>query len=198
MYAHLYQLKQVWKFEIKNGGCTFAAKSLKIHKCERIQENLVFRAPSDDVIENYTGKEMLVYFSDDLSIAHLTYNNTYVCAVERVRRVDLRDEHAIKRAAGMAHRRSLEGRAVLTELMPRTEERLANMRAHNDRVLREAGLLSENMRKEENARMESSLKRNSMSQDAAFDTLAGLTDESQYGYEFDPVAALEDFTENEG
>ena len=198
LYAHLYQLKQVWKFEIKNGGCTFAAKSLKIHKCERIQENLVFRAPSDDVIENYTGKEMLVYFSDDLSIAHLTYNNTYVCAVERVRRVDLRDENAIKCAAGIVHRRSLEGRAVLTELMPRTEERLANMRAHNDRVLREAGLLSENMRKSENARMESSLKRNSMSQDAAFDTLAGLTDESQDGYEFDPVAALEDFTENEG
>ena len=68
----------------------------------------------------------------------------------------------------------------------------------NDRVLREAGLLSENMRKSENARMESSLKRNSMTQDAAFDTLAGLTDESQDGYEFDLVAALEDFTENEG
>ena len=54
------------------------------------------------------------------------------------------------------------------------------------------------MRKAGKVREEGSLKRNSMSQDAAFDTLAGLTDESQDGYEFDPVAALEDFTENEG
>lgn len=36
-----------------------------------------------------------------------------------------------------------------------------------------------------------------MSQDAAFNTLAGLTYESQDGYEFDPVAVLEDFTNNE-
>ena len=54
------------------------------------------------------------------------------------------------------------------------------------------------MRKEEKTREEGTLKRNSMTQDAAFDMLAGLTDESQDGYEFDPVAALEDFTENEG
>lgn len=197
LYGHLYSLKQVWRFEITNGGCTFAAKSLKINKCERIQENLVFKAPSDEIIEKYSGKKMLVYFSDDLSTAHLTYENAYVCALERMRRVDLSDERAIKHAAGLVHRRSLEGRCVLTGLMPRREERLSNMRSHNDAVLKEAGILSEKIRRAEMANEERHVKHNSMSQEAAFDVLAGLSVDSQVAYNFDPVAALEDFTEDE-
>lgn len=148
-YCHLYALKQVWKFAITNGGCTFASKALKIHKCERIQENLVFKAPSDEIIEAFTGKKMLCYFSDDLSTVHLTYDNRHICALSRVRRIDMRDEEAIKRAAGEVYRRTLEGRAVLTPLMPEREAQLANMRLNNDAVLKEAGLLADKIEKSE-------------------------------------------------
>lgn len=148
-YCHLYALKQVWKFAITNGGCTFAAKSLKINKCERIQENLVYKAPSDDIIEEYTGKKMLCYFSDDLSTLHITYEGRHVCACGRVGRIDMRDIEAIKRAAGEVAKRNNEARAVLTPLMPATVERLAHMRTHNDQVLKEAGLLVEEMQKAE-------------------------------------------------
>lgn len=193
MYSHLYALKQVWKFEITNGGCSFPAKSLKIHKCERIQENLVFQSPPDDIIEKYTGKKMLVYFSDDLSTAHLTYENRHVWACERVRRIALGEEDAIRRAAGEVHRRRLEGRSAITPLMPQKEARLAHMKAHNLAVLKEAGLLAEDMKKAEGAKR--ARRRACASQDAAFETLGDITlDAPEYGY--DPVASLEDFTQD--
>lgn len=194
-YAHLYALKQVWKFEITNGGCSFPARSLKIHKCERIQESLVFQSPPDEIIEKYTGKKMLVYFSDDLSTAHLTYENRHVWACGRVRRIDLGDGEAIRRAAGEVHRRRLEGRSVITPLMPQKEAKLARMRAHNDAVLKEAGLLAQDIKKAEEAGRARSARRARASQEAAFETLGDITGES-LEYSYDPVASLEDFTQD--
>ena len=148
-YCHLLALKQVWKFAITNGGCTFTAKSLKIHKCERIQENLTFKSPSDDIIEKYTGKKMLCYFADDLSVVHLTYEGRHICACERVRRVNMLDSDAIKRAAEAAAKRNNEARAVLTPLMPAKAAELAAMREHNSGVLGEAAKLARKIRKTE-------------------------------------------------
>ncbi len=148
-YCHLLALKQVWKFAITNGGCTFTAKSLKIHKCERIQENLTFKSPSDDIIEAYTGKKMLCYFADDLSVVHLTYEGRHICACERVRRVNMLDADAIKRAAEAAAKRNNEARAVLTPLMPAKAAELSAMREHNSGVLRDAEKLARKIRETE-------------------------------------------------
>ncbi|WYJ07014.1 hypothetical protein P3B99_007345 [Opitutia bacterium KCR 482] len=148
-YCHLLALKQVWKFAITNGGCTFTAKSLKIHKCERIQENLTFKSPSDEIIEAYTGKKMLCYFADDLSVVHLTYEGRHICACERVRRVNMLDSDAIKRAAEAAAKRNNEARAVLTPLMPAKAAELSAMREHNSGVLRNAEKLARKIRETE-------------------------------------------------
>lgn len=160
-YCHLFALKQVWKFAITNGGCTFAAKSLKIHKCERIQENLVFKSPSDDIIEEFTGKKMLCYFDDDLSVVHLTYENRYICGCERVRRVNMLDSEAVKRAAEAAAKRNNEARAVLAPLMPTKAGELAAMREHNRGVLREAEKVARKIRRSnsENKRRNAAQKR---------------------------------------
>ena len=148
-FCHLYALKHVLKFKISNGGITFEAKSLKRHKAEKIMENLVFAAPPHDVIEKYTGVEVLCYFSDDLSCAHLTKDGRHICSLNRVRRIDVRDEKALKKAAGEVHQRRLSDRNVLDELMPQRNAKLAEMREENIGLLKDAGLLGAEMKKAE-------------------------------------------------
>lgn len=111
------------------------------------QETLVFKSPPDDIIEEFTGKKMLCYFDDDLSVVHLTYENRYICGCERVRRVNMLDSEAVKRAAEAAAKRNNEARAVLAPLMPTKAGELAAMREHNRGVLREAEKVAREIRR---------------------------------------------------
>jgi len=145
-YAHLYALKEKAVFRIRSGGLVFDSKRLKRHRCEKILENLVFEAPPYEIIEKYTGVEVLCYFEDDLSAVHLTREGAYICCLKRKRRVNPLDAAAVEEEIVSARKRILEDRAKVAELTPRLDERFGFMKEHNRELLKNAGLLGDKMR----------------------------------------------------
>ena len=196
-YAHLYLLKQETTFAISNGGLTFRAGSLKRHKCEKITDALVFESPPYGTIEKLTGKTVLVYFDDDLSMAHIAHNGVYVCSVRRRKRVNMADEKAILAESGRVHQRRLADRNVIEQLMPERAAKLADMRRHNCAELEAAGLLAGKMRAAADAN-----KRNNASRRRAIESLdiseiceaeaTTIVSESE-GDDFDPSNPPEEF-----
>lgn len=148
-YAHLYALKHIAIFKIRSGGLVFEAKRIKRHRCEKIIDNLVYEAPSYEVIEKFTGTEILFYFSDDLSVVHLTKDGAYICACKRKNRVDPRDAEAMKEEIIAVHQRKLEDRKKVSELTPNLDTELSFMKEENQKLLKNSGLLNKKMLKKD-------------------------------------------------
>ena len=146
-YAHLLALKAKTVFKIRSGGLVFDSKKLKRHKCEKILENLVFEAPAYEIIEKYTGVEVLCYFDDDLSAVHVTKDGSYICACKRKGRVNPLDVDAMKEEIIVARKRVFEDRAKVSELTPDLDEKLGFMKESNRELLKNAGLLGDKMRR---------------------------------------------------
>lgn len=146
-YAHLLRLKAKTVFKISNGGLSFASKKIKRHRCEKIVEKLVFEAPSYEIIEKYTGVEVLCYFEDDLSAVHVTKEGAHICTLRRKGRIDPLDEEALKEEMIAVRQRQLADRAKVAEIAPRLDAELGFMREHNRELLKSAGLLNKQIRR---------------------------------------------------
>ena len=146
-YAHLLKLKIATTFKITSGGLSFASGKIKRHRCEKIVDKLVFEAPSYDIIEKYTGVEVLCYFEDDLSAVHLTKDGAYICALKRKGRIDPLDEEALKNEMIAVRQRQLTDRARVAELTPQLDADLGFMREQNRELLKNAGLLNKKIRR---------------------------------------------------
>lgn len=145
-YAHLLRLKIKAVFRIANGGLSFGSKKIRRHRCEKIVEKLVFEAPSYDIIEKYTGTEVLCYFDDDLSTVHLTKDGAWICSLKRKGRVDPLDREALKEEMIAVRQRRLADKAKVAELVPQLDADLGFMREQNRELLKSAGLLNKQIR----------------------------------------------------
>lgn len=141
-YAHLYALKVKTIFKIRSGGLFFESKKIKRHKCEKILENLVFDAPSYDIIEKYTGVEVLCYFEDDLSAVHITKDGAYICVLPRKESVNPLDKDAVRERIIEVQQRRLTDRAKVAQITPTADQNLAFMKEENLKLLKEAKSLN--------------------------------------------------------
>ena len=149
-----------------------------------------------DALYQLEGKEFIAVTPDRETLYLFNRDEGFVCAVPRLGRVAITDQAAIVRQSGIVNRARQAQRDKLDSFLADRKNTFAEIDVHNAKILAENAEIGTQMATRTVA-TKAKKQASKISQDTAIEMLDNMSAASDDSEDFNAIASLESFTENQ-